>query len=73
MALKYSYMQVKIGKSSTFRFSLVNISGEDITGSNKKLTLGLVWQVGRARERERGREIEEKREREGPEERETDR
>ncbi|GAB5358786.1 hypothetical protein AAMO2058_000488600 [Amorphochlora amoebiformis] len=38
---------VKIGKSSTFRFSLVNISGEDITGSNKKLTLGLVWQMMR--------------------------
>jgi plastin-1 len=36
------------GKSGPFQFSLVGISGSDITEGNVKLTLALVWQLMRA-------------------------
>eukprot|EP00467_Chlorarachnion_reptans_P015344 CAMPEP_0114538970 /NCGR_PEP_ID=MMETSP0109-20121206/30437_1 /TAXON_ID=29199 /ORGANISM="Chlorarachnion reptans, Strain CCCM449" /LENGTH=1609 /DNA_ID=CAMNT_0001723045 /DNA_START=34 /DNA_END=4863 /DNA_ORIENTATION=+ len=38
---------LRIGKSQTFRFSLVGIDGSNIEKGNRKFTLALVWQMMR--------------------------
>jgi len=38
---------VVIGKSQTFKFSLVGIGGVDVVAGNKKLILSIVWQLVR--------------------------
>ncbi|GAB5362224.1 hypothetical protein AAMO2058_000779900 [Amorphochlora amoebiformis] len=38
---------VQIAKGPTFKFSVVSISGDNIYGKNKKLTLAVVWQMMR--------------------------